>query len=40
MKLKDMSVTDKKEKQKTKEVAKRLIKEIDIEDIFKDEPKK
>ena len=39
MQLKGLSVLDKAEKLKTKELAKKLVGEIDIEDIFKDDPK-
>lgn len=39
MQLKGLSVLDKTEKLKTKELAKKLVGEIDIEDIFKDDKK-
>lgn len=39
MQLKGLSILDKAEKMKTKELAKKLVGDIDIEDIFKDEHK-
>ena len=35
-KLKDMSVTDRKEKIKTKKIALKLAGEVDLEDVFKE----
>jgi hypothetical protein len=38
--LKDRSVIDKNEKLRTKQVALRLVGKMDLEEVFKDEPKK
>ena len=38
-KLNKLSVIDKKEKFKTKLLAEKIVKDIDLDDVFKEEPK-
>ena len=38
--LKDFTLNDKKQKMKIKKVAQQFVTEVDIEDVFKEEPKK
>ena len=39
MKLKGLSVLDKKQKNKTKQIALQVAGEVDLEEVFKEEPK-
>ena len=38
-KLKKCSILDKKEKLKTKKLAENVVKDLDLEEVFKEEPK-
>ena len=40
MKLQGLSILDKKQKVRTKQLAERYASQVDLEDVFKEEPKK